>query len=127
MASASRTQPRPVTLVLDNKGIADRARWAGRGLSLRPRQAAVAWKQICHIMSDIRHLTADDVDVIWVPSHGKKQHWVPPRGYDAKEIRRLNDAADTEATLQLKRVLTVAGPDFAARKAAQVLEQVALA
>ena len=126
VASASRTQPRPVTLVLDNKGIADRARWAGRGLSLRPRQAAVAWKQICHIMSDIRHLTADDVDVIWVPSHGKKQHWVPPRGYDAKEIRRLNDAADTEATLQLKRVLTVAGPDFAARKAAQVWEQVAL-
>ena len=125
-ATATRTQARPITLILDNKSIAYRARLAGLGIAIRPRNAASAWKSICRFMLDIRHATGADVDVIWVPSHDKDEHWRPPPGYHAQEIRRLNDAADTEATAHLQRVLTAAGPDFAARRAAQAWEKAAL-
>ena len=125
-ATATRTQARPITLILDNKSIAHRARLAGLGIAIRPRNAASAWKSICRFMLDIRHATGADVDVIWVPSHDKDEHWRPPPGYHAQEIRRLNDAADTEANAHLQHVLTAAGLDFAARRAAQAWEKAAL-
>ena len=40
----------------------------------------------------------------WVPSHGKKlKEWSAPEGHDGDEWRRLNDAADKEASAALER------------------------
>ena len=40
----------------------------------------------------------DDLDIQWIPSHGKHLDWAPPEPYDAAHWRLLNERADLGAT-----------------------------
>ena len=115
---ALREAPRPATTMVDNlncvKGVA-----AGRYTGY----CHVLWREIFNHMAHI-----PDVEVIWIPSHGKKKgEWKPPPGHDEEIWRQLNHLADLEASSAAERVREELRPEAEAVQAHRNWSQLAIA
>ena len=82
----------PATLIIDNMFVVRTLNRIIAGGKL-PRHASGAWAFARSLLRQI-----EDLEVYWIPSHGKHEEWAPPDGYDATEWRQLNGIADDRAT-----------------------------
>jgi ribonuclease HI len=77
---------------IDNKGVLDQLKeYISGGCSL-PKYGFLRWRKIREIVTQKPHLVSAE----WVPSHGKKTHWVPSGtcGLNTNQVRDLNGLAD---------------------------------
>jgi len=114
--AATLQRPRPLTLVIDNWNVAQRASRIGQGYSSIPRPSARCWREAWQLISSICALTATDLKVIWIPSHNKRSDWAPPPGYDPQRLRALNNIADVIAGENCQRLFDQLRPERRARQ-----------
>ncbi|CAE8687780.1 unnamed protein product, partial [Polarella glacialis] len=88
----------PLIVIIDNKGVANRAAALARGLTRVSRAAPQAWAEVRELLALI-----SGTSVHWVPSHGKHPEWSPPGGHLDRIWRELNDRADGEASRLAER------------------------
>ena len=88
----------PADVFIDNLSVVRGGRRAWADGVLARRQPA-AWHAI---QTQAQRIA--DATLHWCPSHGKNPDWEPATGFDAEEIRSLNDLADEQVSRERNRL-----------------------
>ena len=103
-AVAARVQHK-VVIVCDNLAVVRRAQARLKGRQRVERFAPTLWSRF-----DAAARRLKELEVWWVPSHGKyMDSWSPPEGASGEEWRALNNSADEEASAHAERVWAAEG------------------
>ena len=79
-------------ILIDNSAVQQRFKAVCDGELTLPEYGFKRWIEISKLCENRQHSTS------WVPSHGKKTEWKPEHEGDQDVWRRLNDAADKQAS-----------------------------
>ena len=82
-------------ILVDNESVVKIYSIWKSGRSLPHCEGRVIWDEIVRTASTV------NIEVVQIPSHGKRPWWEAPKGLNTAFCRYLNEAADEQCTLQL--------------------------